>query len=266
MVLEFIDETQTRYLKTIFYGIDGTGKSTGAKIYCESRGLKPVVVDFDNTNHSGLPRLKCDWKSDREVIRGVNSIISDVEKDPVYNTLILDGVGTFNNLLLPKGKESQHTYLVRTQNFKKIWRELLHANIHIIFIGQKDMIVTEDNESSKFAEMINNMVDYKFHCLKTGKGFSGDDFTYICTKSRDGVEPLIGEPLVEEPAVPVYKKEESFKHEEAPRLINECIDALMERGRTPTAETIEMCIKDRCKDEKEYAECMKWLKNINFGG
>ena len=268
MVLEFIDESQPRYLKTIFYGIDGTGKSTGAKIYCESRGLTPVVIDFDNTNHTGLPRLRCDWDSDREVINGVNSIISDVEKHPKFNTLIFDGVGTFNNLLLPKGvKESQRTYLIRTQNFKKIWRELLHADIHIIFIGQKDMIVTEENESSKFAEMINNMVDYKFHCVKTGKGFTGDDFTYTCTKSRDGDEPLIGEPLEDIVSVSeeeVFEKE--IPHEDAPALINECIDALMERGRKPTAATIEVCIKDRCKDKVEYDECMKFLENLDFGG
>ena len=62
MVLQFIPD-EKRYLKTIFYGIDGTGKSTGAKIYCESRGLKPVVIDFDYTNHTGLPRLRCDWNT-----------------------------------------------------------------------------------------------------------------------------------------------------------------------------------------------------------
>ena len=137
MTLQFIDESQPRFLKTIFYGIDGSGKSTGAKIYCDSRELNPVVIDFDYTNYTGLPRLKCDWDNDRDVINGVINIIRDVEKNPKYDTLIIDGVGTFNNLLLPKGKESQRTYLVRTQNFKKIWKVLLHANIHVIFIGKK---------------------------------------------------------------------------------------------------------------------------------
>ena len=71
MVLKFIDENETRYLKTIFYGIDGSGKSTAAKLYCESRALHPVVIDFDYTNHTGLPRLQCDWDTSREVISGV---------------------------------------------------------------------------------------------------------------------------------------------------------------------------------------------------
>lgn len=265
--MDFIDESKPRFLKTMFYGIDGGGKSTGAQIYCESRGLKPVVIDFDYTNHTGLPRLKCDWDSDRDVINGVISIIKDVETDSRFDTLIIDGVGTFNNLLLPKGKESQRTYLVRTQNFKKIWKVLLHAKINVIFIGQKDMIVTEENESSKFAELINNMVNYKFHCIHTGKGFTNDDFTYVCTKTRGEIEPLIGEPIehVEPvtPSIPVTPKEEA----PMPRLIQECMDALFERGMNPTEDRVRTCIEDRCKDENEYNECMNWLnENMNIGG
>lgn len=196
MVLKFIDETQHRFIKTIFYGIDGSGKSQGAKIYCDSRNLHPVVIDFDYTNHTGLPRLECNWGTDMDVVKAIKEIIRDVESHPTYDTLIFDGVGTFNNLLLPKGKDSKRSYLVRTLNFKKIWKVLLHAKINVIFIGQKDMIVTEENESSKFAEMINNMVDYKFHCIHTGKGFSAADFTYVCTKTRGEIEPLIGTPIV----------------------------------------------------------------------
>lgn len=76
---------------------------------------------------------------------------------------------------------------------------------------------------------------------------------------------------VEQPEPEVHKpkdrpKGNDFKHEDAPALINDCIDALMQRGRNPTAVTIEMCIKDRCKDQDEYDECMEWLQNIDFGG
>ena len=125
-------------------------------------------------------------------------------KDPNFDTLIIDGVGTLNELLLPKGvKDSRRTYLIRTQNFKKIWKVLLHAKIHFIFIGQKDMIVTEDNESSKFAELINNMVDYKFHCIHSGKGFGSNDFTHVCTKTRGEIEPLIGSPITVQEDIPI---------------------------------------------------------------
>lgn len=274
MVLKFIDESQPRFLKTIFYGIDGSGKSQGAKLYCESRELHPVVIDFDLTNHTGLPRLQCDWATDRDVVNGVIEIIKDVEKHPLYDTLIIDGVGTFNNLLLPKGKDSKRSYLVRTLNFKKIWKVLLHAKIHVIFIGQKDMIVTEENESSKFAEMINNMVDYKFHCIHSGKGFNSSDFTYVCTKTRGELEPLIGKPLV--PVEPIHENiipEKTVVDEpapevqnEMPQLINDCIDALTLRGMNITTETVRICLEGRFKNEDEYDKCIEWLDNIGFGG
>ena len=273
MGLKFIDESQPRFLKTIFYGIDGSGKSQGAKMYCESRELHPVVIDFDLTNHTGLPRLQCEWATDLDVVKGVIEIIRDVEKHPTFDTLIIDGVGTFNNLLLPKGKDSKRSYLVRTLNFKKIWKVLLHAKIHVIFIGQKDMIVTEDNESSKFAEMINNMVDYKFHCIHTGKGFSSSDFTYVCTKTRGELEPLIGKPLFSlEPTpgkdIPEKPKQEPIAgvQKEMPKLIEECIDALTLRGMNITTETVKVCLEGRFKDEEEYDKCIEWLDNIGFGG
>ena len=253
MVLKFIDETKPRYLKTIFYGIDGSGKSMGAKLYCESRRLNPAVIDFDYTNHTGLPRLQCDWDNDKEVIAGVINIIKDIEKDPVINTLIIDGVGTFNNLLLPNGKESKRTYLIRTQNFKKIWKVLLHANIHVIFIGQKDMIVTEDNESSKFAEMINNMVDYKFHCIKTGKGFTSNDFTYICTKSRNGPEPLIGKPIGEIPNVEVETP--TVQHEQV-QVKNETrqSDIFMTANVVGEPDPADDPIRSQCQQVKDQLE------------
>lgn len=276
MVLKFIDETQTRYLKTIFYGIDGSGKSQGAKIYCESRGLHPVVIDFDYTNHTGLPRLQCDWETDLDVINGTIEIIKDVERHPTYDTLIIDGVGTFNNLLLPKGKDSKRSYLVRTLNFKKIWKVLLHAKIHVIFIGQKDLIVTEDNDSSKFAEMINNMVDYKFHCIHSGKGFNDSDFTYICTKTRGEIEPLIGTPIETVDKTPEVKESATISEivpeinkpsdEEPPELINQCIDALTLRGMKITTETVRVCLEGRFKDNDEFQSCIDWLDNIGFGG
>lgn len=284
MVLKFIDESQTRYLKTLFYGIDGTGKSTAAKIYCESRGLKAAVIDFDNTNYTGLPRLQWNWVTDKDTVTGVISIIKDIEKSPDFDTLIIDGVGTFNNLLLPKGNESKRTYLVRTQNFKKIWKVLLHARINVIFIGQKDIIVTEDNDSSKFAEMINNMVDYKFHCIHSGKGWSADDFTYVCTKTREELEPLVGEPVIQDDVG--YESEEDItvaelirdndtlkeepksdiEHRPAPDLINQCIDALTARGMSITTETVKVCLEGRFKNEDEYDECIEWLDNIGLGG
>jgi hypothetical protein len=283
MSLEILPEVTSRPLKTLFCGVDGSGKSTGAKIYCESRGLKPVCIDFDDTNYTGVPRVNIgSWKvtkrshkgaekvlTPESVIKGIIDTIHEVEKSEIYTALIIDGVGTLNNLLLPEGKESQRTYLIRTQNFKKIWRVLLESNIHIIFIGQKDLIVKEDEDSSKFAEMINNMINFRFNCYHTGEGFSNEDFTYVCTKTRNEIEPLIGKPIISEPvtsSIPVTPKEEA----PMPHLIKECMDALFERGMEPTEERVRTCIEDRCKnvsDKTVYNECMEWLdNNLTLGG
>lgn len=283
MSLDILPEVTRRPLKTLFCGVDGSGKSTGAKIYCESRGLKPVCIDFDDTNYTGVPRVNIgSWKvtkrshkgaekvlTPESVIKGIIDTIHEVEKSEIYTALIIDGVGTLNNLLLPEGKESQRTYLIRTQNFKKIWRVLLESNIHIIFIGQKDLIVKEDEDSSKFAEMINNMINFRFNCYHTGEGFSNEDFTYVCTKTRNEIEPLIGKPIISEPvtsSIPVTPKEEA----PMPHLIKECMDALFERGMEPTEERVRTCIEDRCKnvsDKTVYNECMEWLdNNLTLGG
>ena len=283
MSLDILPEVTSRPLKTLFCGVDGSGKSTGAKIYCESRGLKPVCIDFDDTNYTGVPRVNIgSWKvtkrshkgaekvlTPESVIKGIINTIHEVEKSEIYTALIIDGVGTLNNLLLPEGKESQRTYLIRTQNFKKIWRVLLESNIHIIFIGQKDLIVKEDEDSSKFAEMINNMINFRFNCYHTGEGFSNEDFTYVCTKTRNEIEPLIGKPIISEPvtsSIPVTPKEEA----QMPHLIKECMEALFERGMEPTEERVRTCIEDRCKnvsDKTVYNECMEWLdNNLTFGG
>lgn len=283
MSLDILPEVTSRPLKTLFCGVDGSGKSTGAKIYCESRGLKPVCIDFDDTNYTGVPRVNIgSWKvtkrshkgaekvlTPESVIKGIIDTIHEVEKSEIYTALIIDGVGTLNNLLLPEGKESQRTYLIRTQNFKKIWRVLLESNIHIIFIGQKDLIVKEDEDSSKFAEMINNMINFRFNCYHTGEGFSNEDFTYVCTKTRDEIEPLIGKPIISEPvtsSIPVTPKEEA----PMPHLIKECMDSLFERGMEPTEERVRTCIEDRCKnvsDKTVYNECMEWLdNNLTLGG
>lgn len=195
MVLEFDDSP--RPTKVLIYGLDGTGKSTGAEKYCEKRGLHPVVIDFDKTNWTRVPKLKLSImdvnankfrKTDAavSVVSDIKSIIKDIIASEEYDTLILDGVGTLTDLLIPeKIKLSQQAYLQRTNLFKKIWRCLLTSNVNIIFIGQKDLIVTEESENSKLAEKINNMVDWKFRCYR-----NGDVFTNECTKWRIEKEEL----------------------------------------------------------------------------
>lgn len=179
------DETP-RPTKVLIYGLDGTGKSTGAELYCKKRGLNPVCIDFDKTNWTDVPKLKLSMRDAKSVMSNIKLIIRDITNDPDYDTLIIDGVGTLSDLLIPENiKLSQQAYLQRTNLFKKIWKCLLTSDVNVIFIGQKDLIVTEESENSKLAEKINNMVDWKFRCYR-----KGDVFTNECTKWRREKEEL----------------------------------------------------------------------------
>ena len=183
MALQFDDSP--RPTKVLIYGLDGTGKSTAAEKYCQKRGLKPVCVDFDKTNWTNVPKLKLSMRDAKTVMTNIKLMIRDITASE-YDTIILDGVGTLTDLLIPENvKLSQQAYLQRTNLFKKIWKCLLTSDVNVIFIGQKDLIVTEENESSKLAEKINNMVDWKFQCHR-----KGDVFTSECTKWRLEKEEL----------------------------------------------------------------------------
>ena len=54
MVIKLRDDSKIP-LKVLFYGKDKTGKSTRACQYCKAKGLKPIVLDFDETNATECP-------------------------------------------------------------------------------------------------------------------------------------------------------------------------------------------------------------------
>lgn len=186
MALKFKDKTAQRKTKTLIYGLDGVGKSTAAELYCQKRGLKPVCIDVDDTNYTNVPILDVNFNVDKNIALNIKNVILDIARSDEYDTLIIDGVGSLLELLTPTAIKDQRAYLIRSQEFKKIWKCLLKANVNIIFVGQKDLIVTEENESSKLAERINNMVDWKYWCYKTKDG----EFKNECTKWRGKKEEL----------------------------------------------------------------------------
>ena len=57
--------------KVLFYGKDGTGKSTQAYRYCKSKGLKAVVVDVDETNFTPLDIVDVDFSNPLKAYTGM---------------------------------------------------------------------------------------------------------------------------------------------------------------------------------------------------
>lgn len=72
-----------------------------------------------------------------------------------------------------------------------------------------------------------------------------------------------------EQETPAVKKAEIIEpkesvHKKAPKLIDDCINALTARGMKITNDTIRTCIESRFSSQQEYEECMTFLENINL--
>ena len=176
MVLHFEKRTRENTLKKVLiYGYDGTGKSTFAEKYCNENGLKPVVIDVDDTNFTSLPIVTLrGCNNSIQTIRKMVELIKEVSNDTNFDTIIIDGVSSLFELLVGNGK-GLSKYSERSENGMRIFRELNKSELNIIFIGQADMevIVNEDNaKPNKLILKVNSMVNEKYLCRKIENDYS----------------------------------------------------------------------------------------------
>ena len=157
--------------KIMIYGNDGTGKSTFAEKYCKDNGLKPLVIDIDDTNFSDLPIVELDMSNDRKAYQMVKKVIESIKDDDRFDTIILDGVTSYLEMLVSKANGLKK-YSDRAERFQDVLRCLQASGKHLIFIGQADMevIYSEDYQSNKMVIKINSIVNEKYHCIITPKG------------------------------------------------------------------------------------------------
>ena len=172
MTLHFEKRTRENPLKKVLiYGYDGTGKSTFAEKYCNENGLKPVVIDVDDTNFTSLPIVTLrGCNNSIQTTRKMLELIKEVSNDTNFDTIIIDGVSSLFELLVGNGK-GLSKYSERSENGMRIFRELNKSELNIIFIGQADMevIVNEDNaKPNKLILKVNSMVNEKYLCQKIG--------------------------------------------------------------------------------------------------
>ena len=176
MVLHFEKRTRENTLKKVLiYGYDGTGKSTFAEKYCKENGLKPVVIDVDDTNFTSLPIVTLrGCNNSIQTTRKMLELIKEVSNDTNFDTIIIDGVSSLFELLVGNGK-GLSKYSERSENGMRIFRELNNSGLHVIFIGQADMnvIVNEDNaKPNKLILKVNSMVNEKYLCRKIENDYS----------------------------------------------------------------------------------------------
>jgi len=157
--------------KIMIYGNDGTGKSTFAETYCKQHGLKPVVIDVDDTNYTTLPIVEVDLSTDLKAYKFVKNIVAEIVKSEEFDTIILDGVTSYLEMLVSKANGLKK-YSDRAERFQDVLRCLLSSGMNLIFIGQADMkvIYNEEHQSNKMVIKINSLVNEKYHCYVTPKG------------------------------------------------------------------------------------------------
>ena len=157
--------------KVMIYGNDGTGKSTFAETYCNNNGLKPVVIDVDDTNYTNLPIVEVDLSSDLKAYKFVKNIVNEVLQSGEFDTIILDGVTSYLEMLVSKANGLKK-YSDRAERFQDVLRTLLSSGMNLIFIGQADMkvIYNEEHQSNKMVIKINSIVNEKYYCYIDEKG------------------------------------------------------------------------------------------------
>lgn len=159
--------------KVLIYGEDGSGKSTFAANYCKEKGLKPIVIDIDDTNYTDLPILDLSLGSDVKTYNAVKEAVQEISKIKEYDTIIIDGVSSLIELLVSKAKGLKK-YSDRAERFNDILRLLQNSDKNLIFVGQIDMkvIMTEEHQTNKSIIKINSIVNEKYLTYKKKKGFS----------------------------------------------------------------------------------------------
>lgn len=151
--------------KILVYGYDGTGKSTFAHNYCKKHGLKPIVIDIDDTNFTDDDIVDISYGSDLKVFREVKNVIEEVGKSDKYDTIILDGVSSLLEILVSRDPGIKK-YQVRKERFDQILEALRKSGKHMIFIGQADMkvVVNEESQTNKCIIKVNSLVNEKYCC------------------------------------------------------------------------------------------------------
>ena len=157
--------------KVLFYGKDGTGKSTQACKYCKAKGLKPIVVDVDETNFTACDVMDIDLGNPLKAYTNMIQAIEDVKASEDYDTLIIDGITSWISYITPKKDPFMAT---RNSRFNEFAKELRNSKLNVILVGQVDMYVEDpgkEEKNNKMVVFLNGWVNEKYYCFKDKTGF-----------------------------------------------------------------------------------------------
>lgn len=196
--------------KILIYGNDGTGKSTFASEYCKTHGLKPIVIDIDDTNYTDCDIVDLTLTNDVKTFNSVKGCIDEIGKTDRYDTIILDGVSSLIEMLVSKDKGIKK-YEVRNDRFKQILKSIRVSQKNIIFIGQADLKVVhnDDYQSNKLIVKVNSIVNEKYHCFIDPQGnysYEVEKFREAKPKKEEARETVTETPVPEPEPEPVKEE------------------------------------------------------------
>lgn len=185
MAIKLRDDTKIPK-KVMFIGKDGSGKSTNAVKYCEAKHLKPICIDFDDTNiGTGCPVMDINFGTHLTAKKRILQAIEDVERDTSYDTLIFDNIGIMIEFL-SASREIDPFGNAGSDAFKEIMMKLRKSTLNVILIAQVDFYVDEpdkkDEKNNKKAVQANAWVNEKYYCWKTGK--TPETYKYHCVADK----------------------------------------------------------------------------------
>ena len=152
--------------KVLFYGKDGTGKSTQACNYCRAKGLKAIVVDVDETNFTACDVIDVDLSNPLKAYTNMLEVIEDVKASEDYDTIVIDGITSWIQMMTPK---KDPFYATRTSRFNDVMKELRNSRLNVILVGQVDLYVEDPGKEEKNNNMVvylNGWVNEKYYCSK----------------------------------------------------------------------------------------------------
>lgn len=187
-MLQFKKENEKRVKKVLIYGLDNSGKSTYAEKYCKENGLKPVLVDIEETNFTDVPSVIFERGSSMKVKDQLVTIIREVAKSD-YDTIIIDGLSSLLQLLVSNANGLK-AYSDRSSNLNNITNALIKSKLNFILIGQIDLEVErkDGSEPSVAVVNLNAMVNEKYFCVNENGNYKVEvkKFRSVAKKGQEG--------------------------------------------------------------------------------
>jgi len=259
--------------RVLIYGLDGSGKSTFGEKYCLEHGLKPIVIDIDDTNYTDMDIVEIDLSNDIKAYQGIKNTVKEITSSD-YDTIVLDGVSALLEILTSKAN-GMKAYKDRADRWSSILQSLINSKKNLIFIGQADMevIFNDEYQSPKPIIKVNSIVNEKYKTIKEGNNFTSKLEKYRGSRDerptpKSTPKPPAPSPKPPSPKVEPKKEEKGIPKENLEKacknypLIRVLIKSLKQDGVTLTEKNIRNELID---DERIPSEMVTKIMEIING-